>query len=176
MTGPRRYDGIRRICADEGLVLRDLRVRSIDDAPEAFGQTADEARARAESEWSRSARQAAKGDSRSWFFAEVEGEPVSLVQGRRRRPATLLIFSMWVDRSHRHRGLGRALIAAVEAWARDWGARETVLWVRSGNASALAFYTRLGFDIDSEGEDAESGARYRALALRRPMDGADRHD
>ncbi len=176
MTGQRRYDGIRRIRADEGLVLRDLRLRSIADAPEAFGQTEDEARARAESEWSRSARQAAKGDSRSWFFAEVESEPVSLVQGRRRRPTTLLIFSMWVDRSRRHRGLGRALIEAVEAWARDWGATESVLWVRSGNPSALAFYTRLGFNTDSEGEDAEYGARYRALALRRPIDGVDRHD
>lgn len=161
---------MRRIRADEGLVLRELRLRSLADAPDAFGQTVDEARARPEVEWHREARQGSRGDSRSWFIAELDERPVGIVQGRRRRPHALLVFSMWVDPADRRRGVGRELITAVERWGQACGATETVLWVLAGNTAAIAFYARLGFTIDSKGADADSGARFRALAMRRPID------
>jgi len=63
--------------------------------------------------------------------------------------------------------LGRHLIDALEAWSADWHADETVLWVHAGNAAALALYRSLGFVVLSDGVDAESGARFGALALRR---------
>jgi len=62
---------IRRIRADEGRLLRSLRLRSLEEAPEAFGQTLDEALARPDDEWVAQARQAAEGDRRAWFIAEL---------------------------------------------------------------------------------------------------------
>lgn len=158
---------VRRISPDDGLILRDLRLRSIADAPEAFGQPLEEARQRPEVEWRRSARQSAHGDSRTWLIAETAMGAVGLVQGRKRRPSTLLLFSMWVDPSARRLGVGRQLIEALESWARGWDATETILWVFGGNASAIEFYRDLGFEPIRGGHDAESGARFAALAMQR---------
>jgi len=158
---------IRRIRDDDGPVLRDLRLRSIDDSPDAFGQPLEEARARPEAEWQRSAQQSSHGDERTWLIAEVGRDDVGLVQGRKRRPATLLLFSMWVDPDVRRIGVGRQLIDHLEDWARGWGASETILWVLSVNGSAVKFYRDLGFEVIRAGQDAESGARFAALAMRR---------
>ncbi len=164
---------IRRIAPDDGLLLRDLRLRSIVDAPSAFGQPIEEARGRPEKEWHRSARQSSHGDNRAWLIAERDGYGVGLVQGRKRRPETLLLFSMWVDPSARRLGVGRALIESLEAWGRGWDATETILWVYGSNDEAIRFYRDLGFEIIRGGQDAEAGARFAALAMRRDIGATD---
>jgi len=161
---------IRRINPDDGPLLRDLRLRSIADAPDAFGQPLEEARRRPEQEWRRSARQSSRGDSRIWLIAETVDEAVGLVQGRKRRPHTLLLFSMWVDPGARRLGVGRLLVERLEAWARGWDGGETILWVLGANALAIEFYRDLGFHVIRGGHDAESGARFGALAMRRDID------
>ena len=159
---------VRRIEPDDGDLLRELRLRSLRDAPEAFGQTVEDATAREVEDWQQLARQSSAGERRAWFIAEDEsGRPAGLVQGRRRPPEHLLIFSMWVDPSVRRSGVGRQLIEAVEAWALMWGGRHSVLWVFGTNEPALRFYRRLGFEVELEGPDAESGRTYGALAMAR---------
>jgi GNAT superfamily N-acetyltransferase len=158
---------IRRIRPTDGTVLRDLRVRSITDAPDAFGQPLGEAQARPAFEWDRNARRSSRGTERTWLIAEHDAGPVGLVQGRKRRPSTLLVFSMWVDPSVRRVGVGRLLIDSLEEWARGWHASETILWVLTDNATAIEFYRDLGFEPVTEGQDAEAGARFAALAMRR---------
>lgn len=161
---------VRRIGPDDAERLRDLRIRSLRDAPEAFGQTITDATARERQDWQQQARQASSGDRRAWFIAEDEsGRPVGLVQGRRRPPEHLLIFSMWVDPLLRRTGLGRQLIEGVEAWARTWGGRWSVLWVFGTNEPAIRFYRRLGFEVELETPDAESGRTYGALAMSRTI-------
>jgi ribosomal protein S18 acetylase RimI-like enzyme len=162
-------DGIsvRRIRAAESLTLRDLRVRSLADAPDAFGQRLHEAVAVPDAEWRQMARASANGPGRSWILAFKEAQPVGLVQGRRRPPSTLLLFSLWVDPEARRGSVGRRLIEALEDWSAGWGATETDLWVHAGNTPALAFYRELGFQVLEDGDDAASGKRFDALALRR---------
>lgn len=167
---------IRRITPSDGRVLRDLRLRSLADSPDAFGQPIEEAMAQPEAEWTAQARVAAAGERRAWFIAEqdapVEGRPpvaLGVVLGRRRPPDQLLIFSMWVDPRVRRAGVGAGLIATAEQWGAGWGARRSVLWVFAGNEPAIRFYLRLGFRTEIEGEDARTGASYGALAMSRPI-------
>lgn len=161
---------IRRIGLTDGPTLRDLRLRSLADSPDAFGQPLTDARARPEIEWWQSARQASHGENRTWLIAEQAGLTVGIVQGRRRRPSTLMLFSMWVDPSVRRLGVGRLLIGALEAWASTWGATETLLWVMADNRPAIDFYHDLGFGTVERGHDADSGARFGAIAMRRDLD------
>jgi len=160
---------IHRIRPDEGLVLRELRLRSLAESPDAFGQSHAEASQRPDLEWIRNARQSSHGDNRIWLLAERAAEPVGLVQGRKRRPGTLLLFSMWVEPDARRLGIGRALIGSLESWAVEWGGQETILWVYGGNTIAIRFYDKLGFATIRDGPDAESGASYGALAMRRDI-------
>jgi GNAT superfamily N-acetyltransferase len=48
------------------------------------------------------------------------------------------------DRASRH-GIGRALITAADAWARDHGLRNLTLHTGAFNANARGFYAALGF-------------------------------
>lgn len=159
---------LRRIKAQEWSLLKELRLRSLLDAPEAFGQKFDTAAAEPDSEWRSAARAAADGDRRAWFVArddDPNATELGLVQARRRPPNDCLVFSMWVAPAARRSGVGRALIDAAAEWARGWGAQRIVLWVTGMNESALRFYERLGFRVLTDGPDAESGHAFGAFAM-----------
>ncbi|MEP7159085.1 MAG: GNAT family N-acetyltransferase [Chloroflexota bacterium] len=159
---------VRRIRADEWGLLRELRLKSLLDAPEAFGQRYANAAGEPESEWRSTARASASGARRAWFIARDDDPAeteVGLVQARRRPPNDCLVFSMWVAPAARRTGVGRALIDAAAVWASSWGAERIVLWVTGVNESAMRFYERLGFKVLSEGPDYESGQAFGALAM-----------
>lgn len=50
-----------------------------------------------------------------------------------------------MDERFRHRGIGRALIAAVEAWAREQGFSELASDTEVANERGIAAHHRLGF-------------------------------
>jgi len=57
----------------------------------------------------------------------------------------LILEDVIVTASHRGDGHGRRLVEHVIAWARNEGMSRVTLLADKGNASALAFYQRLGF-------------------------------
>ncbi|MEO8626176.1 MAG: GNAT family N-acetyltransferase [Candidatus Limnocylindrales bacterium] len=164
---------VRRIKPEDWPLLREMRLASLMDAPEAFGQRYENAASEPEAEWRSAARASSTGDRRAWFIARTgEGAAarhVGLVQSRRRPPADCLLFSMWVAPAARRSGAGRLLVNAVAAWAAGWGAKRVVLWVFGANEGALRFYERIGFRVLSEGPDVESGRSFGALAMELPL-------
>ena len=160
---------IERVRASDWQSLRDIRLRSLQDSPEAFGQRYDEAAAMSDDEWKSIARASASGNRRIWLFARDEsGAPVGVVQGRRRPPDDCLLFSMWVDPAARRIGAGRALVDAIQDWAEGWGANRVVLWVLATNEKATRFYDRIGFSVLTAGADAVSGHAWGAFTMQRP--------
>lgn len=55
------------------------------------------------------------------------------------------IYYLAVAPDHRRKGIGRALMAAAEAWLRERGAPKIQLMVREGN-DAVGFYEALGLE------------------------------
>jgi ribosomal protein S18 acetylase RimI-like enzyme len=53
-----------------------------------------------------------------------------------------------VDPEHRHRGFGRDIMNAVERLLSEAGCPKINVQVRGTNATALAFYRRLGYQVD----------------------------
>jgi len=56
------------------------------------------------------------------------------------------VYYLAVAPDARRAGLGRALMAAAEAWLRARGVPKIQLMVRTGNEEVHAFYRALGFD------------------------------
>jgi GNAT superfamily N-acetyltransferase len=84
------------------------------------------------------------------FVARADGEvvamanaliTVSTAEGGR----VVLLEDVIVRASHRGHGLGRHLVEHVLDWARGAGMTRVTLLADRDNASALAFYERLGF-------------------------------
>ncbi len=53
-----------------------------------------------------------------------------------------------VDPEQRRQGLGRAMMAAAERLLKQIGCPKVNLQIRGTNASAIAFYRRLGYQVD----------------------------
>lgn len=78
--------------------------------------------------------------------ARAGGEPVGFAAWYRPdEPATTKLDKLYVLPSQHGRGVGRALIARVEAAARRDGARTLILNVNKRNAKAIAAYRACGF-------------------------------
>lgn len=56
------------------------------------------------------------------------------------------VYYLAVDPARRRGGLGRALMAAAEAWLKTRGCPKIQLMVREDNDAALGFYTALGLE------------------------------
>ena len=67
----------------------------------------------------------------------------SLIEDAPRAMLTALV----VGEDTRGRGVGRALVSAVEQWARERGAGRIVVTTALRRAGAHAFYERLGFEF-----------------------------
>ena len=63
------------------------------------------------------------------------------------KPPEAVVQALVVDAAHRGRGVGRRLMAAAEAWARERGYRSLSLATEISRDDAQAFYTALGYVI-----------------------------
>jgi ribosomal protein S18 acetylase RimI-like enzyme len=124
--------------------LRRLRLAALADAPDAFASTlAAEVGLPAET-WRRWAE---GGPGSANFIAREDDVDVGLVAvfAEPDAPGRMHLVSMWVDRRHRRRGVGRALVDRALDWASRHHAHEVILWVADHNTTARHLYEQLGF-------------------------------
>jgi RimJ/RimL family protein N-acetyltransferase len=82
------------------------------------------------------------------FVAEMEGALVGVIFGNRgnvRRKRHTLSLALAVLEAHWGRGVGRALLAAVEEWASRRKVHRLELSVHVTNERAVALYEKMGF-------------------------------
>ncbi len=140
---------IRRLLTDDGERLRDIRLRALRDAPYAFSSSYEREAAYGPELWASGVAQSDGAQDGAVFVAVEDGRCLGMAGGffpdERRDAATL--WGMWVYPSARGRGLGRRLVEAVIAWARDRGVARVELAVADAEPSrpAAALYRELGF-------------------------------
>jgi ribosomal protein S18 acetylase RimI-like enzyme len=139
---------IRRIRADEGPALMQVRLFSLLDAPYAFGGTYFDSIQHPADHWANRAAAGSAGGSSAIYLAHAPDGPVGIAGAY--EPAdeadTRRIYGVWVERALRKQGLGGRLIETLLEWADGSGAAQCDLWVTESNAPALALYERLGFE------------------------------
>ncbi len=142
-----RPPSIRTFESHEWRTYRYLRLRALEDSPDAFGSTLAEEQARPDKEWSTQLSSATASASDLPLVAEVDGEPVGLAWGRidPSEWQTAHLYQLGVAPRARGVGAGRLLLYAVIAWARTANIRYLALDVTCGNTPATRLYTRAGF-------------------------------
>lgn len=158
---------VRRLRPDEWRKLRELRLRALADAPDAFGTTLEEDERRPDTEW-----QAWAGNAdRVLIIAERDGRLVGMASGGRapslERAAGL--YSMWVEPAARGSGVAEAIVAAVTDWAVARDYPDIGLGVTVGNTRAIAFYERLGFRDTGERWPLRAGSALVIQIMVRPL-------
>jgi ribosomal protein S18 acetylase RimI-like enzyme len=149
---------IRRLLPDDWAAVREVRLDTLAQAPDAFASTLEREQAFDEQEWRR--RLAAT----AYFGAWPAGPPARLAgivaafpetgpqapAMEHATPGTWHLVAMWVSPEHRGQGIAEQLVAAVCDLARSRGAGRVALWVADANPRARAVYRRLGFRLSGE--------------------------
>lgn len=162
---------IRRIGRDEWRELRELRLRALLDAPNAFGSTHDQEASDPEDVWRDWAANGAAGGSGFAAIAIGPGGWVGMAVGapHREHPGELGLFAMWVDPSVRGEGIGRRLVDAVIGWARTAGFGSIRLRATTSNDDAIRLYERCGFLDDGDREPLREGSDVFTMSMTRSL-------
>ena len=150
---------MRRLRADDWELAKCVRLAALADAPHAFASTLAEELVFSEACWRERAASSAQGVATVSFFAVREDIPCGMVVGVRAADGTsVTLNALWVAENVRRRGVARALIEAVCAWARERGAKRVLLDVTEVSGPAIATYRAAGFE-EIAGARGECGAR-----------------
>jgi len=142
---------IRRLRAGEGERLRELRLRALRDAPDAFAESLDTAQAAGAPYWDAFADASEAASERVTMIAVEDGRWLGMGAAflEPERADIVGVVAMWVDPSARGARVGHRLLDALLDWGRARGAARAELWVTEGNARAEAGYRSYGFEPTS---------------------------
>lgn len=138
---------IRRTCATDGPLLRDLRVAALTDAPYAFGETLSEVIAEPPEFFLATAARHSHSDTSTSFIAFANGTPVGMVGAfvEEQPPNRAFLCALWMKPEHRGSAIAPRLVLTACSWLRLRSGPEVFAWVADANVRALAFYRKLGF-------------------------------
>ena len=138
--------------------LRALRLRALAEAPEAFSSTLEREAARPATFW----RELAAGERGLCLLALDGGEAVGLAGALPDGD----VWGMWVAPEARRAGAGRALLTAIEVWARTRELDRLSLRVSEAAPAARALYRAAGFAEEGAGRPLRSNPALRTFSLR----------
>jgi len=163
---------IRRIRPEDAQAWRDVRLRALQDTPEAFGSTYVETLARPPDHWTDRAAASATGNESAIFLADGGDQLLGLVGGYcptgENEPPELI--SMWVDPAARGTRLAERHVNQVVDWASLAGATRLNLWVTETNARAHRFYERCGFVDTGTRQPLPSNPSLAEIQMSRPLE------
>jgi ribosomal protein S18 acetylase RimI-like enzyme len=168
---------VRSIRPDEWPAYRAVRLRALQDSPDAFGSPPAAAAARPDALWaSRLAAAAVSGQDLPLFALQAD-EVCGLAWCKvsATEPTVADLFQMWVAPPSRGKGIGAALLREAIAFAISAGAQTLRLGVAVAESPALRLYRSFGFVPVGEPEPLRDGSPLWALTmhLRLPaVDGA----
>ncbi|MBX7232796.1 MAG: GNAT family N-acetyltransferase [Caldilineales bacterium] len=159
---------VRPFAPHEWSIYRELRLRALADAPDAFGSTLAAEQERADEDWAGRLAAADESGRDLPLVAEMDGEPVGLGWGRIEADhlGVAHLYQMWVAPGSRNLGVGRMLLEAVIAWAKEKNARYLDLGVTYRESSAMRLYRRAGFEPAGDPEPLRPGSKWLFLPMR----------
>jgi len=148
--------------------VREIRLRALADAPDAFASRLADEQNRPESLWRDRLSSAAAGT----FMAMDDGVTVGLVTVFRDpdEPTRAHLVSLWVSPQRRGLGVATALTRAALDWADLVDVRVVDLWVTENNDAARRLYERCGFQYSGECQPLPSDPHLKEIAMRRDVE------
>jgi ribosomal protein S18 acetylase RimI-like enzyme len=163
---------IRELQQEEWRVWRTLRIAALKDAPDAFGDTVEQAQLRSDEEW----RKSLTHPEERLLVAEIDSGLVGMARVRSDEddPERAGLYSMWVAPDARRKGVGRALIDDAIRWAAQNGVFSLWLCVTQGNEPAKSLYRSFGFKETGASRSLRSGSDKQMEEMQVSLDATNR--
>jgi ribosomal protein S18 acetylase RimI-like enzyme len=156
---------VRKVEADDVALFRSVRLAALKDAPNAFGETLEDA---LHSDWS--ARVTPSPD-REVYIALADGDPVGMVFAKCGTDSEEAAFigGMWVHPGCRRCGVGSQLLEKAVGFLQLSRQQRVALWVTAANADVLRFYEQAGFRQTGAISTLRPGSDVRIVELLRDL-------
>jgi ribosomal protein S18 acetylase RimI-like enzyme len=162
---PREASGVSayEVPESDWRIWRELRLDALADAPYAFTEPLDRARAKTEADWRSWWSDAVRCGPR--FIGLFDGAPVGMcaVCFPEDFGGAPLLINMWTSPKARGRGLGRAMLDACVEYCEQAGHPRFLLGVVEDNLPARRLYESYGFVETGDSEPLDSDASKRVL-------------
>ncbi len=156
---------IRSLCADEGMLLKRLRLGALKDSPDSFSPTFEETRQHDDEYWLRAAERIAESRGFDILIAEGDGPAMGLVSGQVDKEKVGHIGAMWVAPEGRRKGAGRKLLDGVMGFLMANHCNIIKLTVTETNDAAISVYKRAGFEFTGNDEPLRAGSSLKNLEM-----------
>jgi ribosomal protein S18 acetylase RimI-like enzyme len=160
---------IHDITEDDWRLLRAIRLRALQDAPNAFTSNYGAEAGHDERRWRERLR------SNLWLLAFQDGTaapPIGVIAATRQPLAPAgepFLSSLWVDPEHRRHGVARELIDAAADLVAARGAEAVSLWVLDDNTAAHSLYSVAGFVYTEDRQLAPGSSDVHEQRMRRNL-------
>jgi ribosomal protein S18 acetylase RimI-like enzyme len=160
---------IHDITEDDWRLLRAIRLRALQDAPNAFTSNYGDEAGHDERRWRERLR------SNLWLLAFQDGTaapPIGVIAATREPLAPTgepFLSSLWVDPEHRRLGIARELIDAAADLVAVGGAEAVSLWVLADNTAAHNLYSAVGFVYTEDRQLAPGSSDMHEQRMRRNL-------
>lgn len=156
---------IRRVCTQDAMRVRDLRLQALAADPLAFGSNYAKEVAFPESRWIERAAEQATSADRAMFLASAGETIVGMIVAVREedRPTVFGVFAVWVAPEVRRNGVATRLLETTEAWIETVGGTHVELLVSEAAPNARRMYERAGWVADSRLDHGSAGQIERGM-------------
>jgi ribosomal protein S18 acetylase RimI-like enzyme len=165
---------ITRLPVERWAEYKQLRLRALESAPQAFGQSWESAAARPDDHWQQRLADVVVGNNNWLVFAERDGRLIGMT-GAFQWPEDIeanraMIIAVYVEEDHRGQGIGEALMRAVLEELRGHVAT-AILAVNPIQAAAVRLYERMDFKpTGTEVNEMGDGTKCEEIVMERPVD------
>ena len=144
---------IRLAQEQDWMLLKQVRLAALLDAPTAFGVSYQAAADYTDAQWMQ--RAASETGTRFWL-AIKDGLPLGMIGAGVSGANRFNLIGMWVAPALRGSGVASRLVGAVKSCALEQGYEQVYLDVAPDNARAASFYLKQGFNFVDEWEPLQS--------------------
>lgn len=144
---------IRRTDANDWLLLKQVRLAALSNAPTAFGVSYETAAKYTDEQWQ---ERAAATTGPEFWLAIKDGEPVGMVGGGISQTHRYNLIGMWVEPRVRGSDIASRLVKVVKSRALQKGHSRVFLDVSPDNERAVGFYLKHDFVFIDEYEPLAS--------------------
>jgi ribosomal protein S18 acetylase RimI-like enzyme len=137
---------LKEVDADQWQELRAVRLKALEQAPDAFMAVLDEEQSWQETEWRQTIKDA------TWVAARSAGAIIGVARSTVDSvPTRRHIEAVWVEPSWRRRGVASDLVRwLIEKERKAEVVQEILIWVIDSNKAARRLYEGLGFEPTGE--------------------------
>lgn len=151
---------IRILTPADWLTYKSVRLASLKDAPDSFGSTYERESAFSQSEWESRLDPTGRAKTALPLIAEFTKNPIGIAWGLVHDTDSKVahVYQMWVSPDARGKGIAKALLDRIIAWAITRNCDWIELSVTTTNDAAVGLYQNSGFLASGQVEELREGS------------------